>query len=142
VDDAKRNQASFKDLLEPSILKPVCISLAFMLFQQLSGINAVLFFLNNIFEDSGSDMNPKLQSIIVGIVQVVATLGCSALIDRAGRKILLILSGGFMCISLVMMGVFFYLKDDVDDFDYKSIGWLPLVSMILFITAFSVGYGP
>ncbi len=142
MDDAKRNQASFKDLLEPSILKPVSISLAFMLFQQLSGINAVLFFLNNIFADSGSEMNPNLQSIIVGIVQVVATLGCSFLVDRAGRKILLLSSGSLMCISLVMLGVFFYLKEDAKDPVWEDIGWLPLISMILFITAFSVGYGP
>ncbi len=102
----------------------------------------MLFFLNNIFENAGSEMDSNLQSIIVGIVQVVATMVSSVLVDRAGRKILLTISDVGMAVSLVALGIFFYLKDDAEDPVYLDIGWLPLISMIIFITAFSLGFGP
>jgi MFS family permease len=102
----------------------------------------VLFFLNNIFDNAGSEMDSNLQSIIVGIVQVVATMVSSVLVDRAGRKILLTISDVGMAVSLVALGIFFYLKDDAEDPVYLDIGWLPLISMIIFITAFSLGFGP
>ncbi len=102
----------------------------------------MLFFLNNIFDNAGSEMDSNLQSIIVGIVQVVATMVSSVLVDRAGRKILLTISDVGMAVSLVALGIFFYLKDDAEDPVYLDIGWLPLISMIIFITAFSLGFGP
>lgn len=53
VEDAKRNKASFRDLLKPYILKPLLISLTLMFFQQYSGVNPVLFNLTTIFEVRG-----------------------------------------------------------------------------------------
>lgn len=64
--------------------------------------------------------------------------GVAALIvDRAGRKPLLIFSSSFMSISLVALGLYFNLKDSGKD--VSNLGWLPLVSLTLFMIAFSVG---
>ena len=79
-------------------------------------------------------MNSNLQSIIVGVVQVVATLVATVLVDRAGRKILLTLSDIIMCISLVMLGVFFYLKDEAEDPVYEDIG--SVKAWLLFLLIF------
>lgn len=61
-------------------------------------------------------------------------------VDRLGRKILLLASASVMCVCALLLGVFFYMKEDNQDVD--SIGWLPLVSLCLFITMFSLGFGP
>ena len=145
VDEGKMMSASFKDLLSPPILKPTLICLGLMFFQQLSGINAVIFYSTTIFQDAGSSLEPEVATIIVGVVQVAATLLSSILMDKLGRKILLLFSDSVMCISLVVLGVYFYIKDkDIEDGTNVAgdIGWLPLISLILFIVAFSLGYGP
>ena len=63
------------------------------------------------------------------------------LVDRLGRKVLLLVSEVFMVVAMVVLGTFFYLKDN----GYSaadSLGWLPLVSLIVFISAFAIGLGP
>ncbi|XP_027221001.2 facilitated trehalose transporter Tret1 [Penaeus vannamei] len=139
LEDSKANKASFSDLKQAYILKPLLIALALMLFQQLSGINAVIFNLKTIFADSGTDLSDDVSSIIVGLVQVLATAFASVLMDKAGRKFLLIISAAAMIVSLVSLGVFFYLKDNGD---VSALGWLPITSLIIYIASFSIGYGP
>lgn len=52
IIEAQENKGSFKDLLKPYNLKPFIISTSLLIFQQLSGINAILFNLSTIFEVS------------------------------------------------------------------------------------------
>jgi MFS family permease len=56
------------DLMKRSNLKPLMISLGLMFFQQLSGINAVIFYTVSIFKDAGSTIDENLCTIIVGVV--------------------------------------------------------------------------
>ncbi|XP_018012769.1 facilitated trehalose transporter Tret1 isoform X2 [Hyalella azteca] len=145
IEEAQRNKASFRDLKTPYILKPLLISLALMFFQQTSGINAILFNLNEIFKSAHVELGEDASSIIIAAVQVVATCLGAVLMDRAGRKLLLILSAGAMCISLVGMGAYFFVSEqDLENHttNADSLGWLPLLSMIIFITFFSIGFGP
>ena len=61
-------------------------------------------------------------------------------VDKLGRRILLALSALFMCISITGLGVYFYLDEDHQD--VSNLGWLPLACLIIFICAFSLGFGP
>lgn len=54
LEDSKANKASFSDLKQSYILKPLLIAVALMLFQQLSGVNAVIFNLKTIFAVRGN----------------------------------------------------------------------------------------
>ncbi|KAK2702493.1 hypothetical protein QYM36_018897, partial [Artemia franciscana] len=140
---AKQNIGSltFRELSKPSILKPFTICVFLMFFSQFTGTNAIVFNLNVIFEASGGKMDSNTQSCIVGVVQVAATIISSILSDRAGRKTLLILSAFAMVICLIVLGVFFYLQKN-DPALATSIGWLPLVSLMIYVTFFSIGFGP
>ncbi|XP_059045504.1 facilitated trehalose transporter Tret1-2 homolog [Achroia grisella] len=115
-------------------------SLGLMFFQQFSGINAVIFYTNNIFQSAGSNIQPVIATIIVGVVQTIATYISSLLIEKAGRRILLLQSAAIMGITLIILGVYFKLQDS--GHNVSSFGWLPLVCLILFITSFSLGFGP
>lgn len=66
------------------------------------------------------------------------------LVERLGRKTLFIISESIMCLSLVGLGTFFYLKENhsTDPALIESLSWLPLVSLIVFIGAFGIGAGP
>src|SRR6201999_3588317 len=67
--------------------KPIIIALTVGLFCQLSGINAVLYYLNEIFALAGaSSMSANLQAVAVGAMNLVATLAAMSVIDHFGRK--------------------------------------------------------
>ncbi|KAJ1524856.1 hypothetical protein ONE63_009723 [Megalurothrips usitatus] len=118
--------------------KGLFLALSVMIFQQFSGINAVIFFSAQIFEAAHSTLKPSVATVVVGCCQIVATYVSTLLIDRLGRRILLILSGLSMALSGAVLGVYFYL-DLLKDVD---IGWLPILCMVVFIVMFSLGYGP
>lgn len=120
----------------------ICFSLMF--YQQLSGINAVMFYSKDIFKDAGSTLPDYWCVIIIGIVQVIFTGLASAVVDRLGRKILLVVSSGLMTFSLVFLGIYFLLKNHalVTESTLKNIGLIPVTSLTLFIIGFSFGMGP
>jgi SP family facilitated glucose transporter-like MFS transporter 8 len=93
-----------------------------------------------LFQSAGSTLEPSTATIIVGVIQAVATFVSTLVVDRLGRRILLLLSDFVMAICTLLLGIYFYLKDE--DSDISSLGWLPLTSVCLFIVTFSLGYGP
>lgn len=111
----------------------ICVMLMF--FQQFSGINAVIFFAEVIFKAAGSSLEPKYSSIIIGVVQVLMTFVAAILVERAGRKVLLVFSSTVMCLCLSALSVYFYLKDH-NVVDVSKIGTIPLISLVVFIVAF------
>lgn len=141
MDDAARQSASMLQLLRnrATLLAFVC-SLGLMFFQQFSGINAVIFYTNNIFQSAGSKIDPSIATIIVGVVQTIATYISSLLVERAGRKILLLQSCIIMGLNLIVLGIYFKLQED--KYDVSAAGWVPLVCLVLFIVTFSLGFGP
>ncbi|XP_076749707.1 facilitated trehalose transporter Tret1 [Xylocopa sonorina] len=123
-----------------AVLKSLVIGFGLMIFQQLSGVNVVIFYTNSIFEQVGSTLESGHSTMIVGAMQVIAASASGLIVDRAGRRILLLLSAIFMCLTTCILGVYFYLsriKTDV-----SSIGWLPLVAICIFIIMFNMGFGP
>jgi len=96
---------------------------------------------NVLFQSAGSSIDPETQTIIVGVIQVVITFISTLVVDRLGRRILLMLSDGIMAICTLLLGIFFYLKTETDE-DTSNLGWLPLTSVCVFIVMFSLGYGP
>ncbi|KAL4702957.1 hypothetical protein ACJJTC_008735 [Scirpophaga incertulas] len=139
--EVESDDSSIKDLFSRKYMKSILISLGLMTFQQLSGINAVIFYTVSIFQMSGSAVDENLSTIIVGIVNFVSTFIATALIDRAGRKVLLYISSVTMTITLVVMGSFFYVQNDLK-MDVSSLGWLPLTSLMVYLLGFSLAFGP
>lgn len=78
---------TWRELLQKKYMKPFGIALSLMFFQQTSGYSAVLFYTVTIFNATGSSLNSYFCTIIVGTVNVVATLIAVMLIDRLGRKV-------------------------------------------------------
>lgn len=124
-------------------LPAILISLGLMLFQQLSGINAVIFYSTTIFEMSESSIDENLCSVIIGVVNFISTFIATVLIDRLGRKILLYISTVSMIVTLVTLGAYFYLKGSLEDPEIlKPYGWLPLACLVIYVLGFSIGFGP
>ncbi|XP_041974758.1 facilitated trehalose transporter Tret1-like [Aricia agestis] len=132
---------SVRELFQMTYLKSILICLGLMAFQQLSGINAVIFYTVKIFAMSGSSVDKHLSTIIVGVVNFLSTFIATALIDRTGRKILLYISSVTMTVTLVILGAFFYVRDSMH-LDVESLGWLPLTSLMIYLLGFSLAFGP
>ncbi|EDS41795.1 sugar transporter [Culex quinquefasciatus] len=124
-------------LFRREVLLPLGIGLALLSIQQLSGIDAVIFFTVEIFRSAGSSMDGHLATIIVGAVQVASNFSSLFVVDRAGRKPLLITSGVIMSLAMASMGGAFHLNS----IGNTCFGYLPLVSLIIFMIGFSVGFG-
>lgn len=71
----------------------------------------------------------------------VGTFMSSQVVDKLGRKILLLISIIPMTICLALLGVYFYMKD-IDEASVGSLGWLPLTSLCVYILTFALGFGP
>ena len=98
----EHNQAKgvFMDLLKPSMRLVMIVGISIAILQQITGINAVFFYAPMIFEQTGLGTDASfLQAILVGITNVVFTLIAITLIDKIGRKSLLIagVSGIIVC---------------------------------------------
>ncbi|CAK9830994.1 Facilitated trehalose transporter Tret1-2 homolog [Anthophora retusa] len=141
LDESSGKKPSISEMAkDPVAKKAMMASFGMMFFQQASGVNAVIFYTVMIFEASGSSMAPEVASIVVALVQLIMSGVAALIVDRAGRKPLLMLSTGVMSASLVALGYYFKQKDSGSD--VSSLGWLPLTSLIVFMVAFSIGLGP
>lgn len=101
----------------------------------------MIFYTNEIFGAAGGGIDPEIATIIVGVMQVVATFVASLVVDRLGRRILLLVSDAVMALCTLFLGIYFFMKQrDTESVD--NLGWLPIVALCLFIVAFSIGFGP
>jgi sugar porter (SP) family MFS transporter len=89
--------------------KPIFLAIAIGAFNQLSGINAILYYLNDIFAAAGfSRLSSNLQAVAIGVMNLLATLVGMALIDRVGRKMLLLIGAIGTAICLALVAFIFY----------------------------------
>lgn len=133
---------SFADFKLPYVYKPFLCVLLGMFLQQFSGISIMLFYTQDIFESAGSTIESTDCTIIVGVVQVASGFLSTLLIERLGRKILLLASCFVSSISLILLGISYHFKDAQGQVFLASYGWLPLLALCGFMVGYSVGLGP
>ncbi|KAL7836645.1 hypothetical protein AOLI_G00279290 [Acnodon oligacanthus] len=161
LEEASRDEEanfSLADLKDPGVYKPLGVGIMMMLLQQFTGINAIMFYAENIFEQA-QFKNGSIATVIVAATQVVFTAVAAIIMDRAGRKVLLILSGVAMSVSEAVLGVYFKLstmkqgnsslvsafmgaEGTVSEAPHPDLAWLALASMGIFIAGFALGWGP
>lgn len=142
VRDAQVNKASFFDIFKSRGLKmALFLSVGLVVWQQLSGINVVLFYAQEIFTDAGVSLPPEVCTILVGVVQIIGSALTPALVEKRGKRFLLMVSGVGMTISLGTLAGYFFIKDNQGG-DVSVISWLPIVCLVLYIFTYCLGFGP
>jgi len=87
---------------------PIFLAVSIAMFNQLSGINAVLYYLNDIFARAGfSKVSGDLQAVLIGFTNLVFTMIAMSIIDKAGRKTLLLIGSIGCCASLAGVAAVF-----------------------------------
>ncbi|XP_046483699.1 facilitated trehalose transporter Tret1 [Neodiprion pinetum] len=136
VEEAALRKSSMLDLVKTRGARTALFAgLGMLAYQQLTGINAVIFYTEEIFAAAGSSLDADVASIIVAFVQTFMACVAAVIVDRVGRRVLLIVSSSTLALCLFLLGLYFKL-------DLNGIGWLPFVSLTTFMIAFSLGYGP
>jgi len=99
----KESKGTLRDILKSKYSTIMIIALGIAFFQQITGINAIFYYAPTIFEQAGGSTDSSfLQAIVVGLTNLVFTLVAIWLIDRLGRRPLLIIGTTFMTIALLM----------------------------------------
>jgi MFS transporter, SP family, xylose:H+ symportor len=113
--------------------KPILLAVAIAAFNQLSGINALLYYMAHIFEMAGAASHSAyLQSVIVGFTNLVFTMAAMAIIDHFGRRRLMLVGSVGYILSLSATAYAFYTHTG---------GSLLLVSLLVFIASHAFGQG-
>src|SRR5581483_7968990 len=88
---------------------PIFLAVSIGMFNQLSGINAILYYLNDIFGHAGfSKVSGNLQAVAVGATNLVFTVAAMSVIDRIGRKTLLLIGAVGMAVCLAGVSAIFF----------------------------------
>jgi SP family arabinose:H+ symporter-like MFS transporter len=131
IQQAHRSEVKGKisDLWKPGVLSLVMLGITIAVFQQISGANAIFFYAPIIFEKAGMDVNDQLfQQILIGSINLIFTLIAMQLVDRVGRKKMMMGGALLMSLWLMLVGICF------------SMNALGGYTLTLFVLAFIATY--
>jgi MFS transporter, SP family, galactose:H+ symporter len=137
IEHAESGSGRLRDLLSPTVLRVIFCGIALAVIQQITGINTVIYYAPTIFQEAG--FHSALSSILatggVGVVNVLMTIVSIPLLDRVGRRPLLLTSLGGMFVSLIALGLGFAVGGG-------ALKWIGVLSLTLYIASFAIGLGP
>jgi len=112
----------------------IFVGIMLSVFQQFVGINVVLYYAGNIFRNMGASTDSSLlQTIIVGVVNLLFTVLAIYTVDKFGRKPLMIIGSTGMAASMIALGFAFY---------FNQLGIAALIFMLIYTAAFAMSWGP
>lgn len=132
-------KGAWADLLSKSMRLPLAIGVGLAIFQQFTGINTVIYYAPTIFKLAGfqSDSISILATAGVGVVNVIMTIIAIALLDRAGRRPLLLVGLVGMLVSLLTLSLAFA---NADALPYLK--WIGVGSVMFYVASFAISLGP
>jgi sugar porter (SP) family MFS transporter len=137
-ENERERKTRVRELFTGRLRPMLLIGLALAIAQQFVGVNTVIYYAPTILSDTGLGNSAALaQTVAVGVTNVVFTIVAVLLLDRLGRRALLLTGTAGLLVALVVLGVYFSSSTLQCDF-----GWVALAGLLLFIAAFAVGLGP
>ncbi|APE14522.1 sugar porter family MFS transporter [Mycobacterium crocinum] len=143
----REDKPSWRDLRKPTggLYGIVWVGLGLSIFQQFVGINVIFYYSNVLWQAVGFDADQSaIYTVITSVVNVATTLIAIALIDKIGRKPLLLIGSSGMAVTLITMAVIFAnatLVDGKPNLPGAS-GVIALIAANLFVVAFGMSWGP
>jgi len=134
-----KQKGNWSELLSPLLRSAMIVGVGLAIAQQLTGINTVIYYAPTIFKFAGfsSASVAILASVGVGVVNLALTVVAMQLIDRVGRRPLLLVSLAGMTLGLLVLGLAFSLPQLSG-----SLGWIAVASLMIYVGSFAVGLGP
>jgi sugar porter (SP) family MFS transporter len=129
----------FSDLFAPSLRPALLVGIGLAVFQQVTGINTVIYYAPLIIQKAGisSASGAILATAGIGAVNVLMTIFSMWLIDREGRRPLLLTGIAGMAITLFLLGMVFRTSQQS-----TGMAWLAVISMMAYVGSFAISLGP
>ena len=135
---AEKNEGSLRALFAaPKARLPLIVGIGLAVFQQITGINTVIYYAPSIFKEAGFASNSAaiLATVGIGVVNVLMTVVALILLDQAGRRKLLLAGLAIMTVCLVAITVAFAVGT-------AGIGGITAVALAAYVGGFAIGLGP
>ena len=128
----------FSDLFGPSIKAALVIGIGLAIFQQVTGINTVIYYAPVIVQSAGiaSASGAILATAGIGLVNVLMTIVAMWLIDHVGRRPLLLIGIAGMILSLGVLGFVFRMPTG------GALAWLAVITLMVYVASFAISLGP
>jgi len=132
-------QGGLADLWHPSLRAALLVGLGLAVFQQVTGINTVIYYAPIIIQSAGipSASGAILTTAGIGLVNVLMTVVSMWLIDRVGRRPLLLIGIAGMVVTLSILGLSFQVSAHNGAF-----AWVAVVCIMLYVASFAISLGP
>src|SRR5246127_3533650 len=137
LEHAQTGSGKIADLLRQMTLRVIFLGAGLAVIQQVTGINTVIYYAPTIFQAAGfqSAQASITATAGVGLVNVIMTIVSIPLVDRVGRRPLLLSSLTGMLLSLVLLAIGFALSG-------PALKWIGVLSLVVYIASFAIGLGP
>lgn len=135
----KHKIATFEVFKNPLFIKVLILGCVLQIIQQFSGINAIIYYSGSIFSVSGVS-SPVLQNsitVIVGAVNMLTTILAILLVDKWGRRPILITGGIIMIVSMLVLSLLLF-----EGVHNHFMLYTAIISVLTFIFGFAVSFGP
>lgn len=134
-----QQSSGIKAIFKPNIRPLLFIGIALSIIQQITGINTIIYYAPTIFQMAVFHVKSQaiMATVFVGITNVAFTILSLLIIDRLGRRKLLLISVGGMIIALILLATAFLLPALKAD-----IGIIAVLALLLYVAFFAIGLGP
>ncbi len=138
IERAAAQKAGHLALLRPAVRPMLIVGVGLAAFQQLVGINTVIYYAPTILSFTGLSAGSALtNTVFIGVTNVVFTVVAVLLLDRVGRRPLLLAGTAGLVVALVALGLFFRF-----DWLQQHVPQMALAALLLYIASFAAGLGP
>jgi sugar porter (SP) family MFS transporter len=138
IKKAASESGRLRDLIGPSVRPMLIVGLGLAIFQQIVGINTIIYYAPTILSFTGSSASSAIgQTVAIGVTNLVFTLVAILLLDRLGRRVFLIAGTVGLTVALAVLGAFFAFGTL-----QANASALALIALVVYIASFAVGLGP
>ena len=138
IKEVTKEEKSLRDLLAPKVRPMLMVGLGLAIFQQIVGINTVIYYAPTILTFTGLEAKSAItQALFIGLTNVVFTIVAVLLLDKIGRRVFLLAGTATLTVAIVLLGIFFYFPGLKE-----SAPHLGLAALLLYIAGFAIGLGP
>jgi sugar porter (SP) family MFS transporter len=139
VQEVTRKQAGTRELLSPSIRPLVFVGVMLAVFQQITGINTVIYYAPTLLQGAGFGSSAALLANVVnGAVNVGMTIVAIWLLDRAGRRPLLLSGTAGMAVGMAITGCAFLGGENL----HGALAIVAVIGLLVYTGSFAIGLGP
>jgi SP family galactose:H+ symporter-like MFS transporter len=139
IEEVSTTKASAKELLSRAVRPALAVGVLMAVFQQVTGINTVIYYAPTLLADAGFGTNAALLANVGnGVVNVIMTIVAIRLLDRVGRRPLLLVGTAGMAVALIVVSLTFAGGDHLS----HTLSIVAIVGLMVYTGSFAIGLGP